>query len=65
MMSIDEAAAAPPASSRQRIADRVDEFVTRRAAILERDRFDAGHWLDDGGGERASALELPPPQTYP
>ncbi|HEY3946716.1 MAG TPA: hypothetical protein VGL78_15915 [Solirubrobacteraceae bacterium] len=65
MMSVDQAAAAPLASSGQRIAGRVEEFATRRAAILERDRFDAGHWLDEGGGERAWAVELPPPQTNP
>jgi hypothetical protein len=65
MMSVDEAAAAPAASSGQRIAGVVEEFVARRAAILERDRFDAGDWLDDGGGERAWAVELPPPQVNP
>jgi len=62
---IDGTAAAPPAPSGQRVLDCVDEFVGRRAAILERDGLDAGQWLDDDGGRSASAVELPPPQTYP
>ncbi len=62
--SLDRDADAGRPSSQERIADRVDEFVTRRAAILERDRLDAERWLDDGDGPRAAAVAPPPPQTY-
>ena len=58
------AAAASPPEPRQRIAGRVDEFVRRRAAILERDRFAAERWLDDSDERRAGAVALPPPETF-
>lgn len=53
-----------PSSSRERIAERVDEFVARRAAILERDRLnDPETWLD-GDAPHAAAVALPPPRTH-
>ena len=59
-------AIAAPSSSRERIAERVDEFVSRRAAMLERDRLnDPETWLDgDDPQAVAVAVALPPPQTY-
>jgi hypothetical protein len=43
---------------------RVDEFVARRAAILERERFDVDHGTGDDPVPRAAAVVAPPPQTY-
>jgi hypothetical protein len=43
---------------------RIDEFVTRRAAILERERFDVDHGTGDDPVPRAGAVVAPPPQTY-
>jgi hypothetical protein len=43
---------------------RVDEFVTRRAAILERERFDVEHGTGGDAVSRAEAVVAPPPQTY-
>jgi hypothetical protein len=51
--------------SHQQIADLLDEFVTRRTAILERDRFDPERWLDDSDGPVAVAVAMLPPETYP
>ena len=63
IISRDRPATAPPSESHQRIADLLDEFVVRRAAILERDRLDAERWLDDSDEPNAAAVVLPPPQT--
>src|SRR5690349_16825272 len=41
----------------------VDEFVARRAAILERERFDAEHGSGGDAVARAEAVGAPPPQT--
>jgi hypothetical protein len=53
-----------PTEPRPPIAGRVDEFVRRRAGMLERDRFAAERWLDDGDERRAGAVALPPPETF-
>jgi hypothetical protein len=45
----------------QRIADQVDDFLTRRAAILAQARLDAERWVDEGGSFRADAVALPRP----
>lgn len=63
--TLDRAANAAETPLHERIADRVDEFLTRRAAILERDRLDLARRLDDDNGPLAAAVALPPPQTYP
>lgn len=57
-----DAAQTPP---RQRIADRVDEFITRRAELLERehDPPEAERWLDDDD-PIAAAASLPLPQPH-
>ena len=60
---VGPAGAAAP-EPRRRIAGRVDEFVRRRAGLLERDRFAAERWLDDGDEQRAGAVALPPPETF-
>src|SRR5436305_8892137 len=54
VMSINAAAAAPPAGSGRRISECVDEFVGRRAASLERDDLELGQWLYDEGGRSVS-----------
>jgi hypothetical protein len=55
-------AAAPlPSGSRQRVTDRVDEFVARRTAALERERLEAESWLDDEDVPAAAAVAVPPP----
>ena len=43
---------------------RVDAFVTRRAAILERERFDEERGAGDDAVPRTEAVVAPPPQTY-
>jgi hypothetical protein len=43
---------------------RVDEFVARRAAILERERFDVQHGAGDDPVPRAAAVVAPAPQSY-
>jgi hypothetical protein len=53
------------AASPQRVADLLDGFLTRRAAILDRDRVDAERWLGDDDAPLATAVELPPPQACP
>jgi hypothetical protein len=63
--TLDAPADAARSTSHHRAADRVDEFLTRRAAMLERDRLDAERWLDDDHAPRAAAVALPPPQGYP
>jgi hypothetical protein len=60
----ESAADSGRACSHQQTAALVDEFVTRRAAILERDRLEAERWLDDSEDLRAEAITLLPPQTY-
>jgi hypothetical protein len=54
---------APRTRSHQRIADRVDGFIARRAGRLERERdlLGAERWLDDGDPV-AAAVALPLPQ---
>lgn len=53
----------------QRIADRVDDFLGRRAAILAQARLEGERWLDDGGSlspeALAEALALPAPEEGP
>ncbi len=57
-------ATAAPSTPRERIAERVDEFVARRTAMLDRDRLnDPATWLD-GDDPQAVAVALPPPRTY-
>jgi len=51
----DSAAGGEAPSPHQRIADRVDDFLARRAAILAQARIDAERWLDEGGSFRAEA----------
>jgi len=36
----------------QRIADRIDDLLSRRRATVGRTRDDIGRWLDDGGSSR-------------
>jgi len=43
---------------------RVDEFVARRAAILERERFDVDHGSGDDAVPRAEAVVAPAPQRH-
>ncbi len=52
------------AGSEERIAGRGDDFMTRRAAILEQERRDAERWLDDGDAPGTLAVALPPPEIY-
>lgn len=59
---VDQAADGEPPSPPRRPAARVDEFLRRRAVILERDRFAAEHWLHDGDQPAAAAVALPPPE---
>jgi hypothetical protein len=47
----------------QQIADRVDDFLARRTAILAQARLDAERWIDEGGSFRAEAVALRRPQT--
>ena len=56
---------AAQAASPERVADLLDGFLARRAAILERDRVDAERWLNDDDGPLATAVVLPPPQACP
>src|SRR5947209_8592660 len=58
--TVDSAADAVRSNSHRRIADGVDDFLTRRATTLERDRIDAESWLNDDE-PRAAAVALPPP----
>jgi hypothetical protein len=51
------------AQAHERIADRLDDFLERRQAILAQARLDAQHWVDDGGSFRAEAVALPAPQS--
>jgi len=60
---LSESTDSPRAGSHQRIADRVDEFMTRRTELLERehDLPDAQHRVDDDDPV-AAAVALPIPQ---
>jgi hypothetical protein len=46
-----------------RIADRLDDFLDRRRAILAQARLDAQHWVDDEGSFRAEAVAVPAPPS--
>jgi hypothetical protein len=48
----------------QRIAGRVDDFLTRRHAILVQARLDAERWVDEGGSFHADAVSLPRPEPF-
>jgi hypothetical protein len=48
----------------QQIADSVDDFYARRAAILAQARLDAERWVDEGGSLCAAAIALPRPEPY-
>ena len=45
--------------TRQRIAERLDEFLARREARLAHARLDALRWVDDGGSIRVDAGPWP------
>ena len=50
----------------RRIAGRVDDFFTRREALLAQSRLDAERWIDDGGSfspEAVAQAIAPPPHT--
>lgn len=61
---IDGDADGAKSAPHQRVADRIDEFARRRAAILSRDAMIAACRADDGGDLRADAVALPLPETY-
>jgi hypothetical protein len=65
----DSAADGGAPGTHQRIADRVDNFLARRGAILARARLDGERWLDDGGSFSpeavAEAMALPTPKENP
>jgi hypothetical protein len=64
IQSGDGADAAAGQRGRRSTAPRIDEFVTRRAAILERERFDVEPGTGDDAVARAEAVVAPPPHTY-
>ena len=53
----------------ERLADRVDDLLARRDALLAQARLDAARWLDDGGSFSpqavAEAVALPTPEENP
>ena len=49
----DSAASSEAPGTHQRIADRVDDFLTRRTAILAQAQIDAERWVDEGGSFHA------------
>jgi hypothetical protein len=57
--SRDRAAEGGKSDTHERLADRVDDFIARRSAILDQARIDAERWVDDDGSFRAEALPLP------
>jgi hypothetical protein len=58
-MALDEAQA-----THERIADRLDDFLERRQAILAQTRLDAQDWVDDDGSFRAAqAVAMPAPRS--
>jgi hypothetical protein len=59
---VDQAAESETPNPR-RPAGRVDEFLRRRAAILERDRFSAENWVERDTPPAGAAVALPPPET--
>ncbi len=59
----DGATEEPQSELHQRLVNSLDEFVTRRASALDRDRLDAERRLYDGGTPAAAAVALPPPGT--
>jgi hypothetical protein len=54
----------PRSALHQQLVNSLDEFVTRRASTLNRDRLDAERSLYDGDVPSAAAVALPPPDTY-
>jgi hypothetical protein len=64
MASRDGDAATEESERHQRIADIFDEFVVRRASIVEQQRLGAERRLDDSDEPDAAAVVLPPPATY-
>jgi len=50
--SRDSSAEAGAAGSHQQIADRVDVFISRREAILDRARLDLERWVDQQVADR-------------
>jgi hypothetical protein len=61
--SRESAAEGGASGTHQQIADRVDDFLARRTAILAQARVDSERWVDDGGSFRAESVALPPPET--
>jgi hypothetical protein len=47
----------------QRIAERLEDFLASRDAVLAQARLDAERWLDDSGSFRAEAPALARPET--
>jgi hypothetical protein len=52
---------APPANPP--IAERIDEFLSRREAVLAEARRDAAQWLDDGASYAVEAVTMPWPDA--
>jgi hypothetical protein len=61
--SRDNDATGEALGTHQRLADRVDDFLTRRHAILVQAQLDAERWVDEGGSFHAEAVALPRPET--
>jgi hypothetical protein len=62
----DYEADAGPLGTHQRIADRIDGFVSRREELLAQARVDAERWVDEDGNffaEAAAALPRPQPHS--
>jgi hypothetical protein len=57
----DSAALGEAQATHERIADRLDDFLERRQAILAQARLDAPQWVDDDGSFSAAAVALPVP----
>jgi hypothetical protein len=48
----------------QGMADVADDFVVRRASIVERQRVSVERWLDDSDDPDAATVVLTPPATH-
>ena len=57
--------AAEEPGAHQLIADRVDDFLVRRHAILVQARLDAERWLDEGGSFHPEAVPASLPRPEP